>query len=291
MLFFFIHTGMLLGAEHTAAPIVRDLTYTRTAAGRLLLNLHMPPSADGPVPVVLYIHGGDWMFGNRKHAAGAFLTQYGIAVASIDYRLAPRSRFPAQAKDCRDALLFLYKNAKRYKLDPERIGVMGESAGGHLAALLATALDEPQFIGAYRENPAPRIKAMCSISGPMDIAYLGAMGDFAEDLIGRHPIQQLLGGRVKDKLQLANLASPIRHVSADDPPALLIYGEKDFVVPPILAKDMHTALMKAGVESSLYMVPQMGHDMVNIYDATTRDQIAGFFQRLLLGYPTTRPAP
>jgi acetyl esterase/lipase len=189
------------------------------------------------------------MYGNRGDAAGAFLTSYGMAAASIDYRLAPRNRFPAQAKDCRDALIFLHENARKYALDPDRIGVMGESAGGHLAALTATAPDTPEFIGSYHDKSAPRVKAFCSVSGPMDIAYLGALADMVEDLVGKHDVYQLIGGRVQDKLELANLASPVQHVSSDDPPALLIYGEKDFLVLPIVAQKMHERLQAAGVAS------------------------------------------
>lgn len=281
--------NMLLAAGGPAPQrVLRDITYTQTPAGRLLLNLYLPPRATAPVPVVIYIHGGDWMYGNRGDASGAFLTRYGMAVASIDYRLAPRNRFPAQAKDCRDALIFLHVNAAKYGLDPERIGILGESAGGHLAALTATAPDDPAFVGHYRDKAAPRVKALCAVSGPMDIAYLGTLGDVAEALIGTHPIQHLLGGPVSEKAELAALASPIRHVTRDDPPTLLIYGDEDYVVLPILALDMHAGLVAAGVASELYAVPGVGHDMRGMY-RRTQDRIAGFFQRHLLGYPTTRP--
>jgi len=272
------------------ARIIRNIAYTNTPAGRLLLNIHLPARKTALVPVVLYIHGGDWMFGNREHPSGAFLTHYGIAVASMDYRLAPRNRFPAQAKDCRDALIFLHKNARKYGIDPDQIGIMGESAGGHLAALTATAPDAPEFIGSFRDKETPRVKAFCSISGPMDIVLLGTMGDFVEGIVGKHPIQQLLGGRVGDHLALAKLASPIEHVSADDPPSLLIYGEIDFLVPPVVAHNMHAALLAQGIKSELYPVAGMGHDMRDIYNDRTREVIAGFFQRNLLGYPATRPA-
>ncbi len=230
--------GAAGAADTPAVPGPRryvGLEYARVGELPLRMDLHVPASA-GAVPVVIYIHGGDWMFGNRSGKHPLFLLQEGIAVASIDYRLAPGFRFPAQARDCHDALVFLHENAARYRIDPARIGVMGESAGGHLAALLGLATDDPALKGTRTAKARPAIRAIVSVAGPMDIEMLGDMGDLLEGVVGRHPIQQLLGGRTGDKRELARLASPIRHISADDPPMLLISGEKDFVVPAMVAQ-------------------------------------------------------
>lgn len=279
-------------AASPARPrIYANVEYASAGLQSMRMDLYVPAGAKSPVPVVVYIHGGDWMYGDRRQPPVLFLLDKGIAVASIDYRLAPRFRFPTQIRDCRDAVAFLRTNARNYRIDPARIGVCGESAGGHLAALLGTAPEEKQFIGTRGAKVDCRVQAVCSISGPMDIEYLGGMGDMVQDVIGEHPIHQLLGGTVDAKRDLARLASPIRHVTPDAPPFLLVIGQKDWVVLPILGQRMHKALLDAGVSSQLHEIPDMGHDMQAIWTDQTRTRVADFFvDNLINPRPTTRPA-
>jgi acetyl esterase/lipase len=281
-----------------AAPLLADenrryadIEYARVGQTSLRLDLYVP-KVPAPPPLVLYIHGGDWMYGNKRLSPPLFLLDHGLAVASIDYRLAPRSRFPAQIQDCRDALMYLYANAARYRFNGSRIGVMGESAGGHLAALLATADDVKTFEGTRRPKDRPRILAAASLSGPMDLETLADLGDSLEDVVGRNPIQNLLGGRMKDKRALAQLASPIRHVSPGDPPMLLIYGEQDIVVPSFQAQRMQEAMESAGVPVKTVAIPRIGHDMAAIWQTQTPEHIARFLVDCLIlrKPPTTRPA-
>lgn len=284
----------LLAAPLRAADYQRypDLIYTRVGQTVLRLELYVPKTLSPP-PLVLYIHGGDWMFGHKRLWPPLFVLDHGFALASIDYRLAPRARFPAQIQDCRDALVFLHDNASRYHFDASQIGVMGESAGGHLAALLATASDERTFDGSIKpKGDAPRISAAVSISGPMDLEILGDLGEMVEDAIGRNPIQNLLGGRMKDKRALAQLASPIRHVTPDDPPMLLIYGELDLIVPPIQAQQMQESLENAGVSVETLAIAGLGHDMPAIWHTQAPAHIACFFEDCLIRHkpPATRPA-
>ena len=279
-----------LTAAQSRPRIYANLEYASVGLHSMRMDLYVPPGAKSPPPVVIYIHGGDWMYGNRRRPRVLFLLERGFAVASIDYRLAPRFAFPTQIRDCRDAVAFLRANAPRYRIDPARIGVCGESAGGHLAALLGTAPDEKQFFGTRRGKLDCRVQAVCAISGPMDIEYLGGLADMVQDVIGKHPIQQLLGGTVDQKRDLARLASPIRHVGPDDPPFLLVIGQKDWVVPPILGRQMHQALLDAGVRSELHEIPEMGHDMQAIWTDQTRTWVGDFFvQNLIDPPPTTQP--
>jgi acetyl esterase/lipase len=270
--------------------VFRAIEYAHAGERSLLLDLYVPPRTTELVPVVLYIHGGDWMFGNRGHPPVLFLVQQGFAVASIDYRLAPQDRFPAQIRDCRDALLFLHLNAKRYGINSEHIGVIGESAGGHLAALLGTAPNAKEFIGTRRAPAQTQVQAVCAVSGPMDIEYLGEMADMAEDVIGKHPIQQLLGGTIEQKRDLARLASPIRHISQNTPAFLLVFGDQDFVVPPLLSRNMYKALMEASVDVQAHEVKGMAHDMRKIWNDQTTSLISSFFRHQLIEVPATQPA-
>ena len=265
----------------------RTLAYAQAGSRPLLLDLYLPPKALTPVPVVIYIHGGDWMFGDRSAPPVLFLLDYNLAVASIDYRLAPRNRFPTQIQDCRDALVFLRDDAKRLGIDPSRIGVMGESAGAHLAALLATAPDDKQFVGTRKTPLAPPVQAACCISGPMDIEYLGDLADLAQNSIGRHPIQQLLGGTTDQKRPLARLASPIRHITQNTPPFLLIFGDRDLVVLPILNRDMCAALQAAKIPVQTHEIQGLGHDMIAIWTPEVCQQVATFFHHQLLKSPAT----
>lgn len=286
-----------MGAKPATKPsrgvprVYRAIPYAQAGSRSLLLDLYLPLDTRSPVPVVVYIHGGDWMFGDRTSPPVLFLRDHNMAVASIDYRLAPRSWFPAQIQDCRDALVFLRDNAKRFGIDPQRMGVMGESAGGHLAALLATAPDEAQFVGTRKTPASPRVRALCSVSGPMDIEYLGCLADMVDGVIGRHPIQQLLGGTIEQKRSLARLASPIQHITPDTPPSLLIFGDQDYVVPPILNREMDKALQAAGVEVRTYEVKGMAHDMIAIWTPEVRQHVADFFVEHLANTPAaTRPS-
>lgn len=284
--------GCELDAQTMHATVMRDVVYARVAGREMLMDIYLPPGAtkDRPVPVVLYFHGGEWRYGTRRDAAGRFLTEYGLAVASVEYRLAPKYRFPAQIKDARDALVFVSTWGKRYGLDTEKIGAMGESAGGHLAALLATSLDDETFNGANGAKGKLKLTATCSIAGPMDLAALGYMGDLAESVVGTNPITILLGGRASEKMPMAMAASPIAHVSGGVGPMLLVVGENDVLVPAVQGKLMDETLRKAGAASEVYEVKGIGHQMERMYEGRTLEVVGGFFQKRLLGYPTTRPA-
>ncbi len=278
----------ILAADYQRYP---DLIYTRIGQTVLRLDLYIPKTSSPP-PLILYIHGGDWMFGHKRLWPPLFLLGHGFALASIDYRLAPHARFPAQIQDCRDALVYLHDNASRYHFDASQIGALGESAGGHLAALLATASDEKAFDGSRKpKGTVPRLSAVVSISGPMDLENLGDLGDMLEDTVGRNPIQNLLGGRMKDKRTLAQLASPIRHVTPDDPPMLLVCGEQDIVVPSFQAQQMQEALENAGVPVETLPIAGIGHDMPAIWHSQAPDHIARFFEDCLIHHrpPATKP--
>ncbi len=102
------------------------------------LDLYLPPKADAPTPLVIWIHGGGWEAGNKENPPGLGLLKKGYALASLNYRLSQEAKFPAQIEDCKAAIRFLRANAKKYNLDPDHFGVWGASAGGHLVALLGT---------------------------------------------------------------------------------------------------------------------------------------------------------
>lgn len=226
------------------------------------MDLYVPPSTH-PVPVVMWIFGGSWKIGSKGyHVNVRRLTQHGIAVASIEYRLSGTAKYPAQVEDCRTALEWLKQNGSRYGIDPQRIGVSGESAGGHLAALLAT------------EEGRSKVRAAFVMYPPTDLVKIGREYD---DPQRPSAIESLLGGPISQKLAAAREASPVNHVSSTSPPFLIIHGTEDQLVPPEHSKDLNRRLHKAGVESTLILVPGKEHWFR--LDAAQEAMVANFFQR------------
>ncbi len=241
--------------------IYRDVLFASPQGHALHMDLYVPQT-DKPAPVVLWIFGGSWKFGSKGyHVNVRDLTRSGIAVASIQYRLSGTAPYPAQLEDCQTAVQWLRVNGLKYGIDPQRIGVSGESAGGHLAALLGTI------------EGSPRIRAVFALYPPTDLVTLGrkyASPDKPSD------IDKLLGGPIESKLALAAEASPINHVSPASPPFLLIHGAQDTLVPLEESEKLQRKLTRAHVEARLIVVPDKGHWFV--LDEQQVGEVAKFFQ-------------
>jgi len=226
------------------------------------MDLYVPRTGR-PAPVVIWIFGGSWKYGsNGYHLNLRDLTASGIAVASIQYRMSGVARYPAQLEDCRAAVRWLRADGARYGIDPYRIGASGESAGGHLAALLGTV------------EGAPSIRAVCVLYPPTDLVALGRRYESPDR---PSDIDRLLGGPIEQKLALAKEASPINHVTASSPPFLIFHGADDTLVPPAQSQELHRRLTRAGIESRLILVPGKGHWF--LLDRNQVAQAAHFFQR------------
>lgn len=245
--------------EVANAAVQRDLVYKRVNGIVLTLDLYRPEEVSGLLPVIVCIHGGHWDAGGKERCPAVTLVQDGYAVASIDYRLTRTAPFPAQIEDCKAAVRWIRANASTYRLDPDRIGVWGYSAGGHLAALLGTSGGVPELEGSGDNMQySSQVQAVCVVAGPVDllsVANLGPKRMFA--------IEALLGGPLeKDKVN-ATAASPIHYVSKDDPPFLIVHGEADRVVPVEQGQHFYEELRKAGVNATLKILP-VGHQAVQM---------------------------
>jgi len=233
----------------------RDLVYATADGKKLLLDVYLPPEAKGTLvakprtyPVILWIYGGGWRWGSKDNVPVVTLTTAGFALVSFNYRLDGHAKYPAQIDDCRAALRWIRQNGSKYHLDPDRVGVLGASAGGHLAAMLGTTGgDAPDF---------PKAKAVCALYPPTDLITV-VKEDQRDDWLGLVPL--LLGGPVNQKADLARQGSPIRYVSQGDAPFFLIHGEQDTLVPKEQSQSMHRALLKAGVPSKLKLFPEEKH--------------------------------
>ena len=244
----------------------------------LELDLFVPEHVDGPAPVVVWIHGGAWLFGRRQllpayWAPGSLFQaaiDAGIAVATIDYRHSREAVFPAQLHDGFAALRWLREFGPRLGIDPNRLGVWGESAGGHLASLLALVTDPALHGTDGVTGEAVTIRAAVSYYGVADVdtmpGFLENMPqEWVDELIRAsgglppEPLDVLLGDSPYPRAEANRLASPVHHVRADAPPFLLIHGDADTAVPFEQSVALQAALAAAGADAELVRVEGADH--------------------------------
>jgi acetyl esterase/lipase len=242
-----------------------NIPYAGDTLRRHLLDIYLPAGAGPHTPLVVWIHGGAWML-NDKYADMSYMRntirgflEKGYALASVDYRYSTDAIFPAQIRDCNQALEFLYQHADQYKLDKDRIALIGFSAGGHLASLIGLS-NNNAVKDFYPPAGAPHVRVRCVLDfyGPSDFIMLASNPDTAMNNAG-NPVAVLLGALPIDRPDLAKRASPVTYVDKDDPPFLIVQGEKDASVPNTQSKILHRWLQLAGVKSQLIVVPGAPH--------------------------------
>ncbi len=200
---------------------------------------------------------------NDKYADMGYMTNTikafidsGYAIASIDYRHSTTAPFPAQIQDCNQAIEYLYQNGAKYSLDVNKITLIGFSAGGHLSSLLALS-NNNKVKGFYADGKKPdfKIKLVLDFYGASDLLTLKGN----DDKDPKNPITLLLGAMVADRPDLAKKASPVTYIDKNDPPFLIIQGEKDQSVNPDQSVNLSARLKKAGVNNELIIVPGAPH--------------------------------
>lgn len=173
-------------------------------------------------------------------------------------------------------------NAGKYGLDPDHFGAWGSSAGGHLAALLGTAGDAKEFeVGDY-PHVSSRVQAVCDYFGPSDLTAMARETGFENHGRADSPEGLLLGGTVGERREQARKASPVTYVSEDDPPFLIVHGEKDRTVPPSQSKRLHDSLVAVGVESTLKMLPDAAHGGPGFSTSDMVALVSSFFDKHLV---------
>ncbi|QDU36959.1 Carboxylesterase NlhH [Maioricimonas rarisocia] len=258
--------------------VQQDLVFSRPDGEPLRLDLYRPKQTEGRLPVVMWVHGGGWKQGSKERCPAVYLAQHGFAVASIQYRLTDRAQWPAQIDDCRAAVRWLRSHADEYGLDGERIGAWGGSAGGHLVALLGT-LDTPAD-----EAVSSRVQAVCDWYGPSDLLTMPpnvVSEKRSREQVAASNGAKLLGSPVPDVPELARQASALYQVSSDDPPFLIMHGEKDPGVPLEQSERLHDRLTQAGVSSTLHVVPGAGHGGKEFRTSAVRAVVRKFFEQHL----------
>jgi acetyl esterase/lipase len=266
-----------------AVRVEKDLPYAATKNPRQTLDLYLPkrPKATGPLPVVVNIHGGAFKMGDKTMGVGAILPLVAggdYAAVSISYRLSGEAIWPAQIFDCKAAIRWVRANAERYHLDPDRIGVIGGSAGGHLVAMLGTSGGEAKLEGDVGPYTSTSSKVRCVVDqfGPSDFLAMGGSHDDANS-----PESELIGGALQENKDRARAASPITYVSKDDPPFLILHGTADPMVPFSQSERLAKALKAAGVDC--HFVPVIGAGHGGFRSPEVPKRVRQFFDRHLRG--------
>jgi len=244
------------------AEVLRDLEYIAGGHERHKLDLYLPPHEE-PLPLVVWVHGGAWRKGDKGSPRGLDrLLEAGFAVASINYRLSQHAQFPAQLEDCKAAIRWLRAHAGDYGYDPDRIGIWGGSAGGHLVALVGTTAANRQFDVGPHQDVSSAVQAVCVWFGPTDFSKMdeqaGERGPFQHDAADS-PESVLIGGPVQEHPARVQAANPVTYVTPEAPPFLIMHGDQDFLVPVGQGELLDQALRKVGAEVTFEVIKGAGH--------------------------------
>lgn len=242
---------------------VHNLYYTEGGrSNEQTLDLYLPLEARPPYPLIIWVHGGSWMYGDKNQDCLACTTLSSkYAVASVNYRLDTEAWFPAQVFDLKAAVRFLRAHAKEYKLDPNRFGVWGTSAGGHLVALLGTSAGVKQLEGSEgNRKESSAVQAVCDWCGPTDFNSAASQAPPTNKVkfTGQSsPVFVFMGGRM-DKDSLAK-ASPVTYVTKKTCPFLIMHGDLDDAIPPAQSQELYDLLKANGVDAQYHLLHGYGH--------------------------------
>lgn len=246
--------------------VERDVEYGKAGERSLKLDVLRPKEPAAPkLPILVFVHGGGWQGGNKSAGinalAPAVATGKYVGV-TVGYRLTGEAPWPAQIHDCKAAIRWVKANADMLKIDPEKIGVWGQSAGGHLVSMLGTTGDTAELDGK-NGNVGQNAKVACVVDycGPSDLTILVEVLIATGRAKSSPALTNLFGGPLDQKRDVAKQASPVQYVTAGDAPFLIVHGTSDPVVPYGQATTFHAALQKAGVESVLLTVQGGGHSL------------------------------
>jgi acetyl esterase/lipase len=235
-----------------------DVPYCTMDSSLQKMDVYFPDSG-GPWPALVYVHGGSWMHGDKSEAVmfAKGMTAQDYLVVSINYRLYPEGKFPNMIEDVKCAIRSLRAHASEYNLDPDRIAAIGPSAGGHLVSLLGTSDQSAGWdVGEYLDQSS-RVQAVIAMVAVTDLSRNFPNADIETMKrvgFGEHNVSE---------------ASPITHVTVDDPPFLLIHGERDTLVPYEQSQLMYERLVQTDVPAQLVIVKNAGHSFTSIGGSAT----------------------
>jgi len=238
----------------------RDIVYATMDGHELKLDIAYPKANKGKIPAIMDIHGGGWVLGDKNPNEAVTYAINGFVGISIQYRLSTVAKFPAAVQDCKAAVRWVRANAQKYGIDPDKIGVMGESAGGHLVSLIGTSGGDPYLEGSgpYPEYSS-KVQAVVDNFGPIDLMTQKDTPSPMDPDPTIGPVAGWLGKPPQQVPELVKKANPLTYLDPGDPPILIIHGENDSLVPIAQSELFYDALTKAGVKSKLVSVKNAGH--------------------------------
>ncbi len=255
----------------------------------------LQPKSDEKLPAIVYVTGGGFINANKDNGLQLrmHLAEAGYVVASIQYRVAPTVKFPQPLEDVKAAIRYLKAHADQYGIDPERVGIVGGSAGGYLTAMAGTTSGTTTFDKGENLNVNSNVKAAVDLYGLSDLTCIG--DDYSDEVKGFHKSPAATealwvngspvfggkdGGILADK-EAADFANPINHISKDSAPMLLMHGTADYVVSPSQTDLLFQALQKNNIPSERYLVEGAAHGGIYWNQKEVLDIITGFFDQYL----------
>lgn len=263
----------------------KDITYATVDGKALALDLYLPAGVAQP-PLVVWVHGGAWRQGSKASVPLGFVRN-GIATASVDYRLSTEARFPGMIHDIKAAVRFLRARAGDYGYRTDRIAIAGDSAGGHLAALVGVSNGVPALegtVGAHTSQSS-NIHAIVDYYGATNLTtILSQSTPLGLDV--RRPALELLLGGLPDKVpELATLASVVSHVDASDPALLIFHGDRDPQMPINQSHELEGVYEKLKLDVEMIVVHGSAHGGSEFYEGAHLDRAVSFLRRTLTGAP------
>lgn len=233
-------------------PDPHTVTFKQAGEVELKMDVYAPAGAITS-PCIVVVHGGSWMAGKREDMAPfcSAIALAGMTAVTVDYRLAPASKWPAMIEDVQDAVRYVRGHAKELNIDPEAVGAAGASAGGHLSLLLGTIDGWPD--GNSKGKTSSKVSAVLNLFGPTDLTQ-----DFPLAL-ATVLSQQILGKQLVDAAQDIKAFSPITYVTADDAPVFTVQGKADPLVPFKQAERLDKMLADKSVKHKTVLIEGMKH--------------------------------
>ena len=264
------------------ARVHADIVYATVDGQQLALDLYLPTGVDNP-PLIVWVHGGRWMLGDKSEVPVAFVEQ-GIATASLDFRQAPDARFPAMVHDIKAAIRFLRAKALEYGYRPDRVAIGGTSSGAHLAALVGVTSGHAALKGTVGDhrNQSSDVQAILSYYGASNLTTILAQST-PEGLDVREPaLEALLGALPEQEHDMARLASPVMHVDRYAPPLMLLHGDRDPQMPINQSYEFEAAYKSVGLDVHFDVLPGAAHGGEDDFFSAERNaRAAQFLQRTI----------
>jgi len=266
-----------------AAPRLQsDIEYAGTAGTALRLDLYQPEGSTA-APLLVWVHGGAWENGSKSAMPLTALVERGYAIASLDFRPASKAPFPGQVHDIKAAIRFLRAEAKRYGYDATRIGILGASSGGHLAAVVGTGNGDAELEGTLGEHgdESSDVQAIVSYFGAANLTTILAQSTPFGLGVREPALVRLLGALPKDNEAIARKASPVFQVDPSDPPLLLLHGDQDPQMPINQSHELEGAYERQGLEAGFVVVHGAVHGGDAFYAPHNIERVAAFLDEHL----------